>query len=161
MDLLPQIDRNCAGGILAISYVTIPSLLLAPGSLGVRQWQKMFDQGKVAAPPVAMFSSAAFAYLAYKLSKTLNQTKGELYGLAALSTLSIVPYTLVLMRSVNGKLLNKANDLKDMSLDDIVTNLNDSEESEKELIDWWGTLNFGRGLLPLVGTMVGAWATFT
>jgi hypothetical protein len=161
VDLLPQIDRNCSGGILAISYVTIPSLLLAPGSLGVRQWQKTFNQGKAAAPPIAMLSSAAFAYLAYKLSKTLNQTKGELYGLAALSTLSIMPYTLVVMRGVNGKLLNKANDLKAMSLDDIATNLNDSEESAKELIDWWGTLNFGRGLLPLVGTIVGAWATFT
>lgn len=108
-----------------------------------------------------MLSSAAFGYLAYKLSKTLNQTKGELYGLAALSTLSIIPYTLIVMRDVNGKLLNKANDLKTMSLDDIITNLNDSEESAKELIDWWATLNLGRGLLPLVGTIVGAWATFT
>ncbi len=121
----------------------------------------MFDRGKVTAPPIAMVSSAAFGYLAYRLSKTLNQTKGELYGLAAISTLSIVPYTLIFMRGVNGKLISKSDDPNNMSLDDIVANLNkDGEESTKELIDWWATLNFGRGLLPLVGTIVGTWATF-
>ena len=121
----------------------------------------MFDLGKVAAPPFAMLSSAAFGYLAYRLSKTLNQTKGELYGLAAISTLSIVPYTLILMRGVNGKLISKSDHPKNMGLDDTAANVSkDGEESAKELIDWWATLNVGRGLLPLVGTIIGTWATF-
>ena len=120
----------------------------------------MFDQGKAAAQPIAILSSAAFGYLAYKLAKTLNQTKGELYGLAAISTLSIVPYTLVLMRGVNGKLINKSEGSKSMSVDELLSDLNANEESAKQLIDWWATLNVGRGLLPLVGTIVGTWATF-
>ena len=119
----------------------------------------MFVQGKAAAPPIAMISSAAFGFLAYKYSKTLNQTRGELYGLAALSTLSIIPYTLLIMRGVNEKLISKANDTMTMSSDDIVVNQGDGEESAKELIDWWAILNLGRGLLPLLGTAVGAWAT--
>ena len=32
-------------------------------------------------------------------------------------------------------------------------------ESAKELIDWWATLNVGRGLFPLVGAVLGLWAT--
>ena len=120
----------------------------------------MFDQGKLAAPPIAMLSSAAFGYLAYRWAKTLNQTKGELYGLAAISTLSIIPYTLVLMRGVNGKLVRKSDDLKKMSVHEIIGIEDANEESAKQLIDWWGMLNLGRGLLPLVGTIVGSWATF-
>ena len=126
-----------SGGVLTISYVSIPSLLLAPGSLGVQQWRKMYDRGKAAAPPLAMLSSAAFGYLAYRLSKTLNQTKGELYGLAAFSTLSIIPYTLLLMRDVNGKLMSKSDDPNAMGLDAIVANVTNGDESAKELIDWW------------------------
>ncbi len=121
----------------------------------------MFLRGKAIAPPIAMLSSAAFGFLAYRLSKTLNQNQGELYGLAALSTLSIVPYTLIIMRGVNAKLISKADDLRARSTDDIVANTDEEKRSAKELIDWWATLNFGRGLLPLMGTIVGAWATFT
>ena len=93
------------------------------------------------------------------MSKTLNQTKGELYGLAAFSTLSIIPYTLLMMKGVNDKLTSKADNTKAMSLDKIVAEEDKGDESAKELIDWWATLNLGRGLLPLLGATVGAWAT--
>lgn len=32
-------------------------------------------------------------------------------------------------------------------------------ESTKELVDRWGILNLGRGLFPLVGAVLGLWAT--
>ena len=107
-----------------------------------------------------MIPSAAFGYLAYRWAKTLNQTKGELYGLAAISTLSIIPYTLILMRGLNGKLIRKSNGLEKTSIKDIVGIEDADEESAKQLIDWWATLNLGRGLLPLVGTILSSWATF-
>lgn len=145
-----------------MSYGSIPSILLAPHPLAVRQWRKLYSQGKAAAPPLAALSAMSFSFLAYKLSKTLNQTKGELYALAALSTISIVPYTLIVMRATNDKLTNKANDSETWSIKDEEDGLGlEKGKSAKELLDWWGLLNFARGMFPLIGAGLGAWASFT
>jgi hypothetical protein len=57
---------NHSGAIGSISWQSVPALLDAPAPLLARQWKKIFDQGKVAAPPMAVLSSAIFGYLAYR-----------------------------------------------------------------------------------------------
>lgn len=46
--------------------MTCPALLDAPAPLLVKQWQKVFDTGKVVAPPLSIISAAIFGTLAYK-----------------------------------------------------------------------------------------------
>lgn len=55
-----------SGAIGSISWQSVPALLDAPAPLLAKQWKKIFDQGKVVAPPMAAISSAIFGYLAYR-----------------------------------------------------------------------------------------------
>lgn len=59
------VDHN-PGAIGSISWQSVPALLDAPAPLLAKQWKKIFDQGKVVAPPMAAISSAIFGYLAYR-----------------------------------------------------------------------------------------------
>ena len=34
-------------------------------------------------------------------------------------------------------------------------------KSDKQLLDWWATLNLGRSLFPLVATVVGTWTSLS
>ena len=106
---------------------------------------------------MAALSSLSFAVLAYSSHVLPTRSSYPIRGLytsAALSTLSMVPFTLSMMRSVNDKLMAKAADAEKGSEDIFAEG-----ESSKELIDWWATLNFMRGLFPLTGTVLGIWAT--
>ena len=141
----------------------MPSLLLAPTPLLVRQWRTMYLRGKSLAPPVAIVSSASFSYLAIKLYNaplSVNHPRGELYTLAAVMTVSILPYTLLVMKNVNAKLLAKAEEMESLDAKDKVTEVGLPQgETAKELLDWWGVLNLGRAVFPLLGAVLGIWAS--
>ncbi|MCJ1298268.1 hypothetical protein MMC08_001057 [Hypocenomyce scalaris] len=123
----------------------------------------MFLRGKSAAPPVAAISSVAYGYLAIKLHNAPLSTehpRGELYALAAALTLCIIPYTLLVMKNVNAKLMAKAEGMKNLDVKDEVTEVGlPKGESAKELLDWWGVVNLGRGVFPLLGAVVGIWTS--
>ena len=108
-------------------------------------------------------SLATYGYLAVKLYNaplSVNHPRGELYALAALMTVSVVPYTLLVMKSVNAKLLAKAEEMESLDAKDEVTEVGlPKGESAKELVDWWGVLNLGRGVFSLLGAVLGAWAS--
>lgn len=83
-----------------------------------------------------------------------------MYGLSALSTFAIWPYTIFGMMSTNRKLLKKHDEMKGLDVGEKATEVGLAKgESTKELVDRWATLNVGRGLLPLVGAVLGLWAT--
>ena len=148
------------GGTLCISYLYIPSLLLAPNPLIVRQWKKSFDIGKIAHPAIALVSAIAYGYLAYQMKGTLDQHKAELYGLCVLSDLMIWPWTILVMMSTNKKLFRKHDEAMAVQGSEEVTEVGlPKGESAKELVDWWSTLNVVRGCFPLVAAALGVWAT--
>ena len=113
------------------------------------------------------------------LSRADNDNKWKLYILAAALTLGIVPWTLLVMARVNAR-LHAAADVgvgvmarrRDKGKGRAVvesTQLQEDEdeaemememegESIKALVDWWGVLNLGRGVWPLLGALVGGWA---
>lgn len=72
----------------------------------------------------------------------------RLYGLAAILTIGIVPYTLVAMNATNQKLLVKAEEK--VGAKDVV-----KDEEVGALLRKWTTLNGVRSMLPLVGTAAG------
>lgn len=154
--------KSFPGGMLSISAFAVPSILLAPDSLVARQWKKVFDLGKASAPPIAAASALSFSFISYQWYGTLNQPKAEFYGLSAFLTICIVPYTLVLMRGVNGKLLSKAAQISTLKKDD---EFDESQlpkgQSSKELVDLWATYNAVRSILPLAGSAVGLWTTIS
>ena len=71
------------------------------------------------------------------------------FWIAGLMTAAIVPYTMAIMGSVNDTLMEAANADGRMGLGD---------EEVKDLVRRWSWLNAARGVLPLVGGVVGMWS---
>ncbi|KAL8859092.1 MAG: hypothetical protein Q9178_004355 [Gyalolechia marmorata] len=150
-----------SGGVLAVSYGFVPSMSQAPNTLLVREWKTTYSRGIAASPALAMVSTLSYAWLSYSLSFTLNHHKAEMYALAAIATGSIVPFTLIFMKNVNGKLDQKVEGSKHLDRLDEMNESKDKEgEHSQELLDWWAVLNFTRGLLPLTGASLGIYASF-
>ena len=154
------LTHDIVGGTLCISYMFVPSLLLAPNSLIVRQWKKTFDIGKIAHPAIAIVSIVAYGYLAYEMKGTLNQHKAELYGLCALLDLMIWPWTIIVMMPTNKKLFRKHEEAMAVQENEEITEVGlPKGQSSKELVDWWGTMNVVRACFPLGAAALGVWAT--
>ena len=148
------------GSIFSISYLSVPSFLLAPSPVLARQWQLSFDRGKIINPAIALVSIFSYAWLSYKLYRTLNHPKAEMYALSAIATLGIWPYTIFGMMPTNKKLFKKYDEMKGLSIEEKATEVGFVRgKSTKELVDRWGMLNLGRGMFPLVGAVLGMWAT--
>lgn len=80
-----------------------------------------------------------------------------MYAVASVITISIVPYTLLVMAAVNRRLFAKAREAIVLG-DEMV---DDAEAGVKQLVDTWAMLNLGRGLLPLLGSLTAAWAALS
>ena len=102
----------------------------------------------------------SYAYLSYRLYGTLNHPKAEMYGLSGLAALGIYPYTIFVMMPTNQELFQKHDEMKGLHVGEKATEVGLAKgESTKELLDKWGMLNLGRGMLPLVGAVLGLWTT--
>ncbi|KAL9108265.1 MAG: hypothetical protein Q9187_008320 [Circinaria calcarea] len=151
------------GGILYISYGVVPVLMTSPASLLALQWRKMYLQGARTAPPIALTSCLANSYLAYTLRNSpVNPVHpcSTLYAVAAAITIAIVPWTLVVMRNVNGTLMKKAVEVEkrgggkgeavDVKMDGV-----------HELVGWWYWLNLLRGVFTGTGFALCTYASLS
>ena len=83
-----------------------------------------------------------------------------MYGLSAVAPLVIFPYTIFGMKSTNRKLFKKHDEMQGLDVGEKAKEVGLAKgESTKELIDRWGMLNLGRGMFPLLGAVLGLWAT--
>ncbi|KAL4865292.1 hypothetical protein BDV12DRAFT_174924 [Aspergillus spectabilis] len=151
-----------AGNIAGYSLISIPCLLKshtehqAPLSLIVKQWRDMYEAGKAQNPPIAAVTAAAFAYLAWSVHNNVAvaalapRNAVALYSAAAALTVGIVPWTLAAMKPTNGKLLERAGG--------VWVEDEKAKEEVEGLIGRWIVLNTIRGVLPLVGAVVGVLA---
>ncbi|PVH83182.1 hypothetical protein DL98DRAFT_652755 [Cadophora sp. DSE1049] len=153
-----------SGMTLSTSLNTVPRLLESPPSLLLQQWGHMYDRGKRTGPPIALLSSTTFLYLAYKAhtSPSLSATPNKVwpYILAGILSISIIPYTFAVLMPTNRQLLRKVEVLGkvELSREDEVE-MRDAERSAHQLVDWWGVLNLGRGVLLVCSGVVGVWAS--
>ncbi|KAF2679251.1 DUF1772-domain-containing protein [Lentithecium fluviatile CBS 122367] len=142
-----------AGANLSTSIITFPALRHAPDQLLLTQWQTLYDSGLVPVVTTALSSAAGFAALAYRTSLapagTVSTSQRNWYAAAAVAMLGLAPYTRIVMGGTIDELSRRAKARK--------------EESEKAdtraLVEQWGTLNLWRGMLLLMGTGVGVWAS--
>ncbi|KAJ5579538.1 uncharacterized protein N7459_005523 [Penicillium hispanicum] len=175
-----------AGGIMSLSVMNVPTLVLParqppPAVRAARQvpatpiphlthqWLDVYERGKEIFPPLATLASLANGYLAWALrdaptSTPMGYSWTTLYVTAVVTTLSIVPWTLTVMKSTNGKLRAHAT-RDDAALAEGTKGMVMSEEEKAKraredaeipaLLQRWAWLNFGRGVFPLLGAVVG------
>lgn len=112
----------------------------------------MYEAGKTQNPPIAAATASAFTYVAWSVRRNPTLFVSAAYGgfgmytVAAVLTLSIVPYTIAAMKNTNNALLELAD-----SKGDLLT----SRAEVERLLDRWITLNWIRSLLPLAGGLAG------
>ncbi|KAF1994646.1 hypothetical protein P154DRAFT_612983 [Amniculicola lignicola CBS 123094] len=142
-----------AGFNLSTSLVTIPVLLQSPVGQLASQWQTMFNRGITPVVSLAMTSAVGFMTLAYRvhtasqrLSSGTDVSTRNLYIGAAVATFGLAPYTQILMGGTNSELARRAA-------------LQSAQAGTYELVQRWGTFNLWRGVMLLVGAVVGTWAT--
>lgn len=140
------------GTIASISNITIPALLQShredkvPANTLAKQWKRLYGVGKARAPPIAATVAASFVYLAWSvrsgppLFRKSPYSRSGIYLVAAILTVGIVPFTMVVMAPTNG-VLSKMTE-SDGQLDD---------GEVVELVERWTVLNRIRSLFPLVG----------
>ncbi|KAI9773082.1 MAG: hypothetical protein M1840_008203 [Geoglossum simile] len=146
-----------AGSIFTTSFISIPSLLLAPAPLLQQQWEAQYLRGRVYGPSVTLFSTANLLIVAYKRYDSGGFGEGEgswqAYVAAASLSLLIFPYTAVLLRGVNQKLVAAGRRLEKKA-----DTADAGDEGVKMLVDRWATFNFFRAFIPLSSALVSIWA---
>lgn len=146
------------GNISALSLISIPAVanIKQDSSLSnahaVRLWQQNYQRGASQNPPIALGASASLGYLAWSLRNLRTATvmglgPSFLLSIAAVSTIAIVPFTIVFMRATNNKLLALAAKAKKDEVSVVET------EDIEALLERWTALNRLRGFLPMVGAV--------
>ena len=139
--------------VLGSSLLAVPALLQNQNEANIlRQWLQMYNVGKIVAPPFALLSSIAAFGAAYTHSHPQAPYRSRLFIAAGIATLSLVPYTLTVMRSNLSKLHIREENARIKTEKD-----GDSAKVSEEttiLVTTWRNLNFVRGLLPLLGSIL-------
>lgn len=71
-----------------------------------------------------------------------------------------IPYTILLLKPINSKLLTKANSLASTAITDAAAEAGVAEEETAHvLVDKWATLHLGRALLAATAAVSATWAS--
>ena len=143
-----------AGLTLSITLFAIPALLSAPPgqtNTMLSQWRNIYTRGATYSPPFSAVAAATLSYAAwahYTSPHPFVDEQGRWKGLvaAAVGTVAIVPFTLLVLMPTNRALITGADGGKLR------------EEAAKRLVRKWGVINGVRALFSLVGAMVGLWS---
>jgi hypothetical protein len=107
-------------------------------SVLLQQWADLYNRGKKFGIATGVLSAGSYIFLA----SSLPAKAAALYGAAGLC-ISIVPFTLLVMKGTNDQLF-KENE-----------RLQKNENDVKNLLVKWGMLNSARGLFPMAGFILG------
>jgi hypothetical protein len=162
-------SATSTGLSLGFSLWAIPRLLESPVPLMLRQWSKMFIFGKQVMPPLALLSGVGFFYLAYNSwSLRSVSSKPSLYLVAGSLCVAFIPFTLILIEPTNQQLFAKLAESDKMlgsaagtdTEFEMFKNAGGAQfgakwqNSAKQLVDYWGTINVGRaGLLAVASVL--------
>jgi hypothetical protein len=169
--------------MMGLSLVTMPTINLpARNSSGParqnpgtpiahlsHQWLDAYNRGFSIYPPTAIVASLAHSYLAWVLRDApaptaVNCSWSGIYVTAAVTTVAIVPWTLIVMWPTNVKLKAHATrddaalaeGTKEMVVSDQEKAKRAREDEEvPALIKKWEELNFYRSLFTLAGAVIG------
>lgn len=155
---------GAAGMSLNLSFALVPRILESPTPLMLQQWQRMYNTFKIVMPPLAIAAGVNYAYLATRFWPAVSTVNGlaagtvaRVYGIAAALCFVFVPYTLAVIGPTNRALFAKVDQLGARKLTEEVVEAGPQSESAKALVDRWGTLNLGRGVMLATAASLGLW----
>jgi len=142
-----------SGFSFSASYLSLPAIASSPVPLRLKQWLKIYDLGKLVAPPLGVTGGLAWAYLAWF---AYPETAWKTYAAAGVATFGgTLLWTVVVMRPTNQALMEMA--MKGGEGADDVKGKVDFEKRAEQELGKWDRMNLVRTVVPLVGGLVGLW----
>jgi hypothetical protein len=113
----------------------------------LRQWARLYHYGHIMMPALAVGATTLYAYTALS-KRAANNKQWPTYAKAAATTISIVPFTWIVMTSTNNTLfgLLDAANAKASTVE---------MGSLRGLIVRWSFLHLARSFFPLCGAVMG------
>ncbi|KAK6331220.1 hypothetical protein TWF696_003279 [Orbilia brochopaga] len=153
------------GTIISQSTVATPLLLASTNhEIILRQFKALTRQlGRpvTTAALIASLSYFATAYLRFTTHSRVRHTHVLRYLAAGAAVMMVLPYRWLVMRRTEGKLHR----LYEEEVEGLGFAMR-SKEGEvvvkgevRQLVDWWGLLNLGRGVPAAVGFILGVWGS--
>lgn len=131
-----------------LSMLAVPGLLSATSTINAQalaqQWAGIYYRGKALGPQTALLSLLGYGYLTYK--STSDGLSWHKFVAAALLTIGIVPFTVMIMDPTNQALLQITSGASSLGM-----------EATKDLLVQWKNLNLVRSFFPLAGAVLGLW----
>jgi len=134
-----------SGANIGSSVLTVPILYTRPTSISAPIFSEFYTRGFHTLVPLGVFSASCSALAAYLLP-----SRRELWVVAAVSTISQLPWTALAMRNTNNRLIAIAGSKSEQE--------KASNEEVVGLLRQWAWMNIFRGLLAMVGGLAGLWA---
>ncbi|KAK9236969.1 hypothetical protein V1525DRAFT_405199 [Lipomyces kononenkoae] len=134
-----------SGSFMCLSVIAIPALKAPKITLPdtAMRFRTLALTVRNTMPPLAVLSTSAFGFLAWKVPSARMA-----YSIAAVCTIGVVPFTLLLVLRPTFTLMSKAEVAEPKS--------RGTEDADWEkLLDRWTLLNGVRAIFPLLGALVG------
>ncbi|KAK4895887.1 hypothetical protein LTR27_006058 [Elasticomyces elasticus] len=141
-----------AGKTFAASF-TAPALLLAPGPLLIKQWQKIAEFDKIINPAISAVGLGVFSFFAYR-DPNPGSRHQILYSTAAALLATSIPYSFFLLHPIVEKLEEHA----EVMAGDKITDYVNPKDTTHVLVDRYATVNLGRVFLSFMAAATATWA---
>lgn len=132
-----------------LSVICVPVLLDTNTEVSqlYRQWARLYHYGHNIMPAVAVSVAGLYAYAALRY-RAANNKQWLVYAMAGATTITIVPFTLLIMNSTNNTLFR---------LHDLAVASPETEDlgTAHELLVKWAWLHLCRSVFPLAGAILG------
>ena len=147
------------GAMFSISIMAIPAFLAAPAPIALKQFNTIYQIGKVSSPPSCLFTAGTFFYLSYCSHPSFSHASidsqiGWKYYLAASACAGIVvPFTYVVLEKTSQELL-RLEKIDGESLKD------EDKTRVGMLLRRWKILNLIRSGMLAASTIIGFYPAF-
>lgn len=112
------------------------------------QWARLYHYGHICMPTVAVCVAGLYAFVALRY-RAANNKQWLVYGVAGATTISIVPFTLLIMNSTNNTLFRRH------ALAVASPTTTEDKSTAHDLLVKWAWLHLCRSVFPLAGSILG------
>ncbi|KAF2429266.1 DUF1772-domain-containing protein [Tothia fuscella] len=142
-----------SGAMMSLSAIAIPVFLDTNTETAhlLRQWARLYHYGHIYMPTLAVGTTGLYAYVGLR-KRAANDKKWIRYVVAGAVTISIVPFTWLMMAPTNDTLF----ELEKLALANGTASVSVLEASiVQEQVVKWAWLHVVRAVFPLVGAILG------
>ena len=139
--------------ILALSLMGIPAIRVNNDDTGtLQQFRSLYNLGKTINPKIAMLSATASFAAAWTHYHPQALYRTGLFVASGITTLSIVPWTFLMMQSTNSALFARLQVAESKPIGEAKST--EQSEETRSLLEKWRFLNIIRSLMPLAGSLL-------